>query len=182
MTTKFRALVAYATKHGATAEIAEEIGRVLRGAGLHADVLPVESVSDLAPYSAVVLGSAVYAGQWRKEAADFLAANEAPLAQMPLWVFSSGPTGAGDPVELVKGWTLPEGLVALVNRIQPRAVVLFHGDLEIEELNLVEKMIVKGVKAPLGDFRDWEVITRWAEAIAAALVEIAPAEPALLSA
>jgi menaquinone-dependent protoporphyrinogen oxidase len=68
-------LVAYATKHGATAEIAERIGQVLREADLQADVLPAERVSDLTPYRAVVLGSAVYAGQWREEAATLLETN-----------------------------------------------------------------------------------------------------------
>ncbi|MDH7485767.1 MAG: hypothetical protein QHJ81_05760 [Anaerolineae bacterium] len=35
-------LVAYATKYGATAEIAAKIGGVLRQAGLSADVLPAD--------------------------------------------------------------------------------------------------------------------------------------------
>lgn len=72
-------LVAYATKYGATAEIAEKIGQVLRQAGLHTDVLPTDRVSDLTPYKAVVLGSAVYMFRWRKEAATFLKANEKAL-------------------------------------------------------------------------------------------------------
>ena len=100
-------LVAYATKHGATAEIAEKIGQVLRQAGLRTDVLPADPAfgrSDLVAYKAVVLGSAVYIGRWRKEAVKFLQANEAALAEKPVWLFSSGPTGEGDPVELVKGW------------------------------------------------------------------------------
>jgi menaquinone-dependent protoporphyrinogen oxidase len=62
-------LIAYATKYGATAEIAEKISEVLRQAGLTADVLPAAKVSDVTPYQAVVLGSAVYAGQWRGEVA-----------------------------------------------------------------------------------------------------------------
>ena len=61
-------LVAYATKHGATAEIAEKVSQVLRQAGLRTDVLPADGVSDLAPYEAVVLGSALYIGRWRKGA------------------------------------------------------------------------------------------------------------------
>ena len=96
-------LVAYATKYGATAEIPEKIGQVLRQAGLRADVLPADRVSDLTPYKAVVLGSAVYAGQWRKEAATFLEANEKKLTEQSVWLFSSGPTGEGDPVQLMKG-------------------------------------------------------------------------------
>ena len=55
-------LMTYATKHGATAEIAEKVGQVLSEAGLHTDVLPVDRVGDLTPYSAVILGSAVYVG------------------------------------------------------------------------------------------------------------------------
>jgi menaquinone-dependent protoporphyrinogen oxidase len=53
-------LVTYASKNGATAEIAEKIGEALRHAGLQADVLPVSGVRDLNPYQAVILGSAVY--------------------------------------------------------------------------------------------------------------------------
>ncbi len=93
-------LVAYASKYGATEEIAERIGEVLRQAGLRTDVLPTDRVSDLAHYQAIVLGSAVYIGKWRKEAVKFLKANEKMLAGRPVWLFSSGPTGEGDPVKL----------------------------------------------------------------------------------
>ena len=60
---KNQILVAYATKYGATKEIAEKIGQVLRQAGLRVEVLPAAQVDTLAPYQAVVLGSAVYAGR-----------------------------------------------------------------------------------------------------------------------
>ncbi|MGA2820948.1 MAG: flavodoxin domain-containing protein [Anaerolineales bacterium] len=55
-------LIAFAAKYGATADIAEKIGQVLRGAGCQADVVPADRVSDLSPCQAVVLGSAVYMG------------------------------------------------------------------------------------------------------------------------
>ncbi|MCR4405345.1 MAG: flavodoxin domain-containing protein [Anaerolineae bacterium] len=159
-------LVAYATKYGATAEIAEKIGQVLREAGFHADVLPVDRVGDLSPYKAVVLGSAVYVGQWRKEAAKFLEANEKKLAERLVWLFSSGPTGEGDAVQLVKGWRFPEAQQPVADRIRPRDVALFHGMLDTKKLSLTEKLLVKGIKAPVGDFRDWEAINSWAAAIA----------------
>jgi hypothetical protein len=44
-----------------------------------------------------------------------------------------------------------------------------HLLLDTKTLNLAEKLIVKGVKAPVGDFRDWDAITSWASAIADAL-------------
>jgi menaquinone-dependent protoporphyrinogen oxidase len=162
-------LVTYATKYGATAEIAERVGEVLEEAGFLADVRPVDQVGDLNPFSAVVLGSAVYAGQWRKEAAEFLAANERPLSERPVWLFSSGPTGEGDPTTLMKGWNFPEAQQPIADRIRPRDIAFFGGEIDMQKLNLPEKLIVKGLKAPTGDFRDWEVIGSWAAAIADAL-------------
>jgi menaquinone-dependent protoporphyrinogen oxidase len=164
-------LVAYATKYGATAEIAEKIGQVLRQAGLPTDVLPADRVGDLSAYQAVVLGSAVYIGQWRKEAVKFLKANETVLAEKPVWLFSSGPTGEGDPVELVQGWQFPGKLQPIADRIGPRDIAIFHGAVDANKLNFIEKWLLKNVKAPVGDFRDWEAITPWATAIAAALKE-----------
>jgi len=159
-------LVAYATKHGATAEIAEKIGQVLRQAGLRTDVLPADRVIDLTPYTAVVLGSAVYIGQWRKEAVKFLQANETVLADRPVWLFSSGPLGEGDPLELTQGWRLPEKLQPMVDRIPPRDIAVFHGAVDVGKLNFIEKWMLKNTKTPVGDFRNWEAITSWATAIA----------------
>jgi menaquinone-dependent protoporphyrinogen oxidase len=164
-------LVAYATKYGATAEIAEKIGQVLRQAGLHTDVVPADRVSDLTPYKAVVLGSAVYIGQWRKEAVKFLKANETVLADKLVWLFSSGPPGEGDPVELTQGWRFPGKLQPVADRIGPHDIAVFHGAVDVNKLNFIEKWMLKNVKAPIGDFRDWEAITAWATAIADELKE-----------
>lgn len=164
-----KVLVAYATKYGATAEIAERIGQVLRQAGLDAEVLPAERVGDVQAYRAVVLGSAVYIGQWRKQAAAFLKANEQALAGRPVWLFSSGPTGEGDPVTLTQGWRLPAGLQPVADRIKPRDIAIFHGSANAQKMNFIEKWLLKNVKAPAGDFRDWDAIAAWAASIAAAL-------------
>jgi menaquinone-dependent protoporphyrinogen oxidase len=152
-------LVAYATKYGATKEIAEEIGNVLRQAGLLTDVLPVNKVRDLNPYRAVILGSAVYIGRWRKEAVKFLQANERALAERQVWLFSSGPTGEGDAVELLQGWRFPDAQQQLADSIRPRDIAVFHGDVDVKKLNFLEKAMIKNVKAPDGDFRDWGIIT-----------------------
>ncbi len=170
-------LVAYATKYGSTAEIARRIGEVLTEAGLGTDVLPASQVRDLTPYRAVVLGSAVYIGGWRKEAARFLEANEAALANKLVWLFSSGPTGQGDPVALMQGWRFPKKLQPAMDRIRPRDVAVFHGALDMKRLNPIERWIIRRVKAPVGDFRDWNAITSWASSIAAALREAGLAQP-----
>lgn len=161
-----RVLVVYGTKYGATAEIAEKIGQVLREAGLAVDVQAADRAGDPSGYQAVVLGSAVYIGQWRKEAAKYLTAHEAALASRPVWLFSSGPTGQGDPVELTQGWRFPAKLQPVADRIRPRDVALFHGAADPDKLNFFYRWMLKNVKAPIGDFRDWAAISAWAAGIA----------------
>lgn len=161
-----KVLVAYATKYGATAGIADKIGEVLAQAGLEVEVLPVDRVKDLSPYQAVVLGSATYIGRWRKAAAKFLKYHEKMLADKHVWLFSSGPTEQGDIENLMKGWRFPKSLQPIADRIQPKDITIFHGATDIEKLSWIDKWMIKKVKAPIGDFRDWEAITNWAKAIA----------------
>jgi menaquinone-dependent protoporphyrinogen oxidase len=161
-----KVLVTYGTKYGATAEIAEKIGQVLEQAGLQADVLPADRARDPSAYQAVILGSGVYIGRWRKEAVNFLKGHEEVLAGKPVWLFSSGPTGQGDPVELVQGWRFPGSLQSHIDRIEPRDIAVFHGAVDVDKLNFLEKWMLKNVKTPVGDFRDWETIAAWAGAIA----------------
>jgi menaquinone-dependent protoporphyrinogen oxidase len=161
-----KVLVAYATKYGATAEIAEKIGQVLQQAGLQTEVFSAGRIQNLAPYKAVILGSAVYIGAWRKEAVKFFQVHEHALAERPVWLFSSGPTGEGDPVQLLQGWRFPSALQPLINRIQPRDIAVFHGNVDLTRVNFIDKWMIKNVKSPVGDFRDWNAITAWAESIA----------------
>ncbi len=163
-------LVTYATQYGATAEIAEKIGAVLCQAGLQAEVVPVEKVHDLNAYQAVILGSGVYIGQWNKKAAAFLKAHEQSLAERPVWLFSSGPTGEGDPLTLVHGQRIPTALQPVADRIRPRDMAVFHGYINPGKVNFLAKWVIKNmVKAPFGDYRDWDSIVHWATGIAGTL-------------
>ena len=164
-------LVAYGTKYGSTKEIAEKIGEILRESGLSVEVLPANKVETLNTFGAVVLGSAVYIGQWRKEAVRFVQTNERALIKMPVWIFSSGPTGEEDPVELLQGWRLPGKIKLAVERIAPRDIVVFHGHSDPARMSIIEKWMIKNVKAPTGDFRDWKAISAWALSIATALMD-----------
>lgn len=165
-----KVLVAYATKYGATAEIAEKIGDVLREANFSTEVMPVKEVNDIIQYQAVILGSAVYIGKWRKDAVKFLEANEKELTARAVWLFSSGPPGEGDPVELLDGWRFPEAQGPIADRIQPRDIAVFHGEVNLDKLNFFEKWVSTKVKSPMGDFRDWEAISAWAASIGEALL------------
>ena len=88
-----RVLVAYATRHGATAGIAERVAAALTAAGLSAEARPVEAVKDVEPYDAVVLGGAAYMFHWLKPAVTFCRRHRKELAARPVWLFSSGPLG-----------------------------------------------------------------------------------------
>jgi menaquinone-dependent protoporphyrinogen oxidase len=164
-----KVLVAYASKYGATAGIAEKIGEVLQESGLTVDVVAADKAGDPSSYAAVVLGSAVYMGQWRKEAVKFLKNNQKKLAERPVWIFSSGPAGKGDPVELLKGWRFPGKISDAIEAVKPVDIAVFHGLVDNDKMNALERFMIKNVKSPLGDFRDWEAITAWAKKIATKL-------------
>jgi menaquinone-dependent protoporphyrinogen oxidase len=164
-------LVLHASKHGATRRIAEQVWRTLRDAGLHAELRAAEDDPEPARYQAVVLGTAIYIGQWRAEAVHWLHQHQAVLSRMPLWIFASGPTGQGEPEALLKGEVIPPKMEALMKVLKPRQVRLFHGVLRPNEMTLLERMAINMVKAPLGDFRDWKAIEQWAADIAGQLIE-----------
>lgn len=160
-----RLLVTYASKYGSTAEIAEVIGKELRKRNYEVEVKPIEDVVSMDGFDGFVIGSALYAGGWIKTAANFLRSNQELLAKRPVWLFSSGPTGEGDPNEILEGWIFPEDLELVLETIKPKELILFHGNIDPDKLNFAEKMIIKSVKATVGDFRDWLVIRGWARSI-----------------
>ena len=155
------ALVTYASKHGSTQGIAEAIGRRLRERGVDAEVRPVREVTGLERYDTVVLGSAVYLGAWLKEATAFLDRHAEALHRVPVWLFSSGPT-ADDPMDLAVSVKTRQRLDGLGARDHH----LFRAALDPKHLNFFERTAIKAAKSPIGDFRDWSDVERWADSIA----------------
>ncbi|HEY7464445.1 MAG TPA: flavodoxin domain-containing protein [Candidatus Limnocylindria bacterium] len=169
-----RVLVTVASKHGATEEIGAALAHSLARRGHHVVQLPPQDVDAVAPYDAVILGSGVYAGHWLQPAKDFAERLATTLAERPVWIFSSGPLGdppkpAGDPVDVSHVSEL----------VQPREHVVFAGRLDRAVLGFGERAIVAMVKAPYGDFRDWEVIDAWADVIGS---QLAPVDAEVVSA
>ncbi|HET8525591.1 MAG TPA: flavodoxin domain-containing protein [Actinomycetota bacterium] len=155
-------LVAYASKHGSTAGIAEAIADALGDHEIKAEAKSVDAVDDLGPYEAVVLGSAVYAGSWMKEAVAFAEGHAEELARKRVWLFSSGPLGD----DVKDHEEQPRQLPELRRAIAPKEHRMFYGALDTSVLGFAERMIAKAVKAPAGDFRNWDAIRAWGEQIA----------------
>lgn len=171
-------LVAYASRYGATAEIADRIAATLTAEGHDAVARPVTEAATgdaVAEADAVVLGSAVYMGHWRKEASAFLEQHCAALAARPIWLFSSGPLpGAVVPDRVAENAASVDG----TPREAPGAVVavgarehrVFDGRLDPEHLGLRDR-VIRALPAgknllPEVDGRDWDAIEEWARGIA----------------
>ena len=166
-----RVLVTTASKHGATDEIGHRIAATLEGAGLTVSTVAPEAVVSVDGYDAVIVGSGVYAGRWVESAKAFVERERDALRTKRVWLFSSGPIG--DPPKPVEDPTDVAAMVAASGAIEHRT---FAGRLDKEGLGFGEKIIIAAVRAPDGDFRDWDAIDAWAQGIAIALTAV-PATP-----
>ncbi|MFE1311849.1 flavodoxin domain-containing protein [Streptomyces sp. NPDC058755] len=159
-----RVLVAYGTTNGSTAQIAETVAEALLKEGLTAQARPARSVTSVAPYDAVVVGGALYAGRWHRDARRFLRRHRRDLAERPLWLFSSGPLDAS-----ASERDIPP--VPGVRRAMDRLTVIEHatfgGCLEEGAKGRIAGMLLRDGKG--GDFRDVPAIEEWARHIAAGL-------------
>lgn len=156
-----RVLVTVESKHGSTAEIGREIASVLRGKGLEAEETPPDEVSSVDAYDAVVLGSAVYAGHWMKSPKELVHRIAESLSGLPVWLLSSGPVG-----EPPKPDEDPVDVEEILDRTKAPGHRVFAGRIVKSGLNFGEKAIVLALRAPEGDFRDWDEIKGWASEIA----------------
>ena len=158
-------LIAAASKHGSTDEIAQVIADELDTLGMNAQLRDFDDIGDIAEFDAVLLGSAVYYGNWMKEAKKFAERNSEELKKKAVWLFSSGPVSDKEPQEKDQ----PRHIEEIVEMTGARGHTIFVGKLDLDDINFLEKMIIKGVKAPYGDFRNWHAIREWADEIAKAL-------------
>jgi menaquinone-dependent protoporphyrinogen oxidase len=167
-------LVAYASRTGSTAGVAEAIGKTLSENGVQVEVRPMEDVKDLAPYRAVVAGSAIQGRQWLPEAMQFMRTHRAALTQKPFAAFLVCMTltiSNGKYRAQVADWLQP--LRALV---KPVSEGLFAGTLDISKVpsfsdRLKFRLSVAFGVWSEGDHRDWNAIRAWAESIRPLLLQ-----------
>lgn len=162
-------LVTYASRTGSTAEIAQAIGNTLGENGAQVDVMPMQQVQDLTPYSAVVAGSAIRKSKWLPEASQFIQTHRTELAQKRFAEFTVCITLAMSNTEhyrsVVAKWVAP--VRALV---KPMSEGFFPGMLDFKKLPLnldtmgLRLAVVLGI-FPRDDRRDWNAVRAWAESI-----------------
>jgi menaquinone-dependent protoporphyrinogen oxidase len=174
-----KTLVAYASRHGATREIAEWIAGTLQAEGAEVTLAAVTDPVDVAVYDAFVIGSAAYMGHWLKDATGFVRRHRAVLVGRPLWLFSSGPVG-DVPADAKKGREMVDSSRPLEfdefdASLRPRDEAVFFGawERDTQPIGLIERigaaftrLPVIGDAAPFGDFRDRLAIEAWAAGIA----------------
>jgi menaquinone-dependent protoporphyrinogen oxidase len=160
-----RVLVAHASKLGSTAAIADAMAQVLRDGGHRAVSVPAREVESLDEWDAVILGSAVYAAYWQRDARKFIDRFRSELTLRPLWLFSGGPLdrrlAKGDLPITPHGAALTAGLGARDHRT-------FGGRLAPDAD--VDPRILQTHR--IGDFRDWRAIVDYAFRIGLELDEM----------
>ncbi|TKJ29431.1 MAG: flavodoxin [Chloroflexi bacterium B3_Chlor] len=156
-------LVAYATKAGSTAEVAEAVGQELRDAGAEVEVQPAKEVKDLSPYKAVIVGSAIRMGKWVPEATSFVEKNREALSQVPVAYFVVCMTMKDDTEENHR--TVEAYLDPVCEIVEPLDKGLFAGTINYSKLSFPARTMSKAMKVSEGDFRDWEAIGAWARQV-----------------
>jgi menaquinone-dependent protoporphyrinogen oxidase len=165
-------LVAVASRHGSTMEIANEIGKAVKSAlgqddTAAVDVLFADTVTSMDGYDGVILGSAVYMGHWLDSMRKFADTHGDALRVLPVWLFSTGPVdGTPDPADAagVDGERLAVTLCAREHR-------MFGGKIDKSGLHFGERAAVTLLRLKDGDYRDWPSIRDWAKEISASLHE-----------
>jgi menaquinone-dependent protoporphyrinogen oxidase len=164
-----RTLVAYASKHGSTEEVARAIGAQLRDVGHHVDIRDAAVVTDLEPYDAVVLGGSLYMGRWHADARAFLLHHRAAVEERLLAVFALG-SRTLDEHDVAESRRQLDNVLEHLD-IHPELVAVFGGVVEPAKLRFPLN------RMPKSDARDWSAIAAWAGEVAAQFSGSRPTAP-----
>jgi menaquinone-dependent protoporphyrinogen oxidase len=166
MTVTKKVLIAYATVHGSTAEIAEFMGQMFGENHFDVTVANVETLESVAGYDAYILGSAIHAGMWLTPMSRFLDRFENELAKQPLYFFITC-------IRILEPDGYQHALENYVHRdtlekIGARDIAIFAGKLRLDAIDLRDRWTLSlrydGSQAPgmlNDDYRDWNAIRNW---------------------
>jgi menaquinone-dependent protoporphyrinogen oxidase len=140
--------------------LANMVAAALRQEGFTVDVGPAGSTPGVENYDAVLVGGALYAMRWHRDARRFVKRHARQLRQRPTYLFSSGPlddsASAGD-IPPVKG------VQALIDKIGARGHATFGGRLTPDAKGFVASAMAK---KSAGDWRDPDQVKSWVQHLA----------------
>ena len=142
-----KVLVAYGSKMGGTAGIAERVADTLRGRGHQVTLAPAGEVPRGTAWDAAVVGSGLYAGHWRREAVRLLEAPRPARARSRGGCGSStaGPWATSTPTTPSP---CPRRCRRLAERLGAEDVVTFGGRFRAEDASgLIAKAMAQGQRA-----------------------------------
>lgn len=154
------ALVVYGTTTGSTEGVAERIGKVLAARGVKVDVVPAKGAPDPSGYDAVFVGSGVRASNWHAPVKEWVTKNAAALKANKVAFYTVGLTLASDPKKSDEMRAYTDPLIA-ESGVEPVDVGVFAGSNDPKRFSFIERTIMKMMKSPEGDFRDWDAIDAW---------------------
>lgn len=156
-------LVAFGSKRGGTEGLAQMVAEGLREEGFAVDVVPARQVKTVDPYEAVVVGGALYAFRWHRDARRFVKRHAAELRRCPTYLFSSGPLD-----DSARQRDIPpvKGVQALIDRVGCRGHATFGGRLSPDATGFPASAMAK---KNAGDWRDHGQVRGWAHRVAAEL-------------
>lgn len=152
-------LVAYATHSGATKTLADTIADALREAGTPAEAVDIENDPDPATARAVVLGSGVRAESLERGFRQWVQRHHEALSARPVAVFSCSGSAA-DPKKGGKQKAMDSFLASAP--FTPVAVQNFPGWVLMDRIPVHERVLLKSMRTPTGDFRDLPAVAAWA--------------------
>jgi menaquinone-dependent protoporphyrinogen oxidase len=150
-------LIAYGTKSGSTAEVAQAVAEEMQNGGAQVDVQPVEDVKSITGYNGVVVGTAVRMFHILGKTRRFLKRYKKDLKEVPVAYFLVCLTmGEETPenVEKAKGYAKP-----MLDVKQPLSLGLFGGCIDHEKMTDFFGKSMRSV--PEQDHRDWDKIRDW---------------------
>lgn len=168
-----KTLVTYATRTGSTVGVAEAIAETLREHEFEVDVFPMQDVTNLASYQAVIAGSAIQNRQWLPEAVQIVRTHQSILNQKPFAMFSVCMTLAMKNGENFRP-QISEWLAPVRSLVHPASEGIFAGALDISKIpsfgdRLKFRLSMLFGFWSEGDHRNWDAIRAWAEILPAKL-------------
>jgi menaquinone-dependent protoporphyrinogen oxidase len=152
-------LVAYGSKRGGTAGVAEMIGEELRSGGVRADVMAAREVRGVDHFDAVVVAGALYASRWHRDTRRFAKRFAPALRQRAVWFVSSGPL---DDSATTKEIPPVKQVASAMAATGARGHLTIGGRLEPDAKGFPASAMAK---ESAGDWRDRGQVHRWVTSI-----------------